>query len=608
LVYVGRSRSLAATLLVLLSLCGCGLFDDEPTPEQAARSFLTAMAAGDNTTASNATDDPQAATALLDKVRNALKPTAVQARFDQIRDSGDGTAEASFTTTWTLGDGREWAYPGTMRLHRDESRPPDRRWVLRWSPEVVHPKLAAQQTLAVRELQPDSAPIVDRDGAPLLAPERVVSVLLYREEAGNVPPVADALAAALSPLDATITAQAIVDGAAKATSGNGYQVALLREADYQGVKPRIYDLPGVRFSLQVRLLPTAGKDFAKQLLPALRTAVEEQTTGKAGWQVVSLNAAGADVDILHEQRPKPGVTVTTTLSRATQLAAENAVRNVPQQAMIVAIQASTGEVLAVAQNAAADAAGPLALTGRYPPGSTFKIVTAAAALQAGVANAGSPLPCPGTMAIDGRLVPNINRFDLGTVPLHTAFANSCNTTFARLAADLPPAALPDAARQLGLGVDFVMPGATTITGSVPPGATAVERAEAGFGQGKVVASPFGLALAAATVASGRPPVPTLIRGSQTTADAAPAAPPPAVLDALRPMMREVVTAGSGTGLAGVPGEVHGKTGTAQFGDGTHSHGWFVGYRGDVAFAVLVVDGGASAPAVAAAARFLTAIP
>ena len=596
-------------LLILFSLTGCGLFgDDEPTADEAARSFLTALAGGDNAAAGNATDDPQAATALLDKVRQALEPSAVSAQVDQVRDPGSGQAEASFTITWTLGEGRQWSYPSTLTLLRDESRPPPQRWVVRWSPDTLHPKLAAQQTLAVREQQPDPAPVVDREGAPLLAPERVVSVLLYRQEAGNVRAVADALAAALSPLDPTIAAATIVDGAAKTTGGNGYQVALLREADYQGVKPRIYELPGVRFSLQVRMLPPAGRDFAKQLLPTVRTAVEPQVTGKAGWRVVTLDAAGAEVETLHEQQPQPGTTVTMTLSRATQLAAENAIRELPQQAAIVALQASTGEVLAVAQNPPADAAGPIALTGRYPPGSTFKIVTASAALQAGVANADTPVPCPGTTVIDGRLVPNINRFDLGTVPLHSAFANSCNTTFARLAADLPPAALPDAARQLGIGVDFVMAGATTVTGSVPPGATTVERAEAGFGQGKVVVSPFGLAVAAATVASGRLSPPTLIRGAQTTVDATPAAPPPAVLEALRPMMREVVTLGSGSVLARVPGEVRGKTGTAQFGDGTHSHGWFAGYRGDLAFAVLVVDGGASGPAVQAAARFLTALP
>ena len=605
---VSRSWAFALVLLLLLALTGCGLFgDDEPRPEDAAGAFLSAIAAGDSAAAGAVTDDPPAAEALLTKVREALQPTAVQAQLDQVRDPGGGTAEASFTITWTFGDDRKWSYPGTMQLHHDVINPEDRRWVVTWSPAVVHPKLSAQQTLAVRELQPDPAPIVDREGAPLLAPERVVAVLLYREDAGNVRQVADALAAALSPFDSTITAEAIVDGAAQATGGNGYQVALLREADYQSIKPRIYDLPGVRFSLQTRMLPTPGRDFAKQLLPTVRTAAESQVNGKAGWRVVSLDAAGAEVDTLHDQPPLPGTTVTTTLSRGVQVAAEGAIKDLPQQAMIVAVQASTGEVLAVAQNAPADAAGTIALTGRYPPGSTFKIVTASAALQAGVANGDTPLPCPGTTVIDGRQIPNINRFDLGTVPMHRAFANSCNTTFAQLAAGLPANALTDAARQLGLGVDFVMTGATTITGSVPPGETTVERAEAGFGQGKVVVSPFGMALVAATVASGRMPAPTLIRDTKTTTDTASGSAPPAVLEALRPMMREVVTAGSATALARVPGEVHGKTGTAQFGDGTHSHGWFVGYRGDLAFAVLLVDAGSSGPAVQAAARFLAAV-
>lgn len=606
---VTRPGVSAMVLLLMLSLTGCGLFgDDEPTAEDAARAFLSAFAAGDTAAAGQQTDDPRAAGAQLAKIREALGPTAVQTRLDQVRDPGNETAEASFTTTWTLGENREWSYPATMELHHDATSPDRVRWVVRWTPELVHPSLSAQQTLAVREEQPEPAPIVDRDGAPLVAPERVVAVLLYREDAGNVRQVADALGAVLSPLDPSITADAIVDGAAKSTAGNAYQVAVLREVDYQGVKPRIYDLPGVRFSLQTRVLPTAGRDFAKQLLPTLRTAAEPQITGKPGWRVVSLDVAGAEVETLHEVPPQPGTTVVTTLSRGVQIAAENAIRDIGQQAVIVAMQASNGEVLAVAQNPAADAAGPIALTGRYPPGSTFKIVTASAAMQAGVVNADTPVGCPGTTVIDGRLIPNINRFDLGTVPLHTAFANSCNTTFARLATDLPPPALTDAAHQLGVGVDFLMAGATTITGSAPPGQTSAERAEAGFGQGKVVVSPFGMTVVAATVASGRTPTPTLIRGMTTTVDTTPAAPPPAVLEALRPMMREVITGGSGTALRGLPGEVHGKTGTAQFGDGSHSHGWFVGYRGDLALAVLVVDGGASGPAVQAASRFLRAIP
>jgi cell division protein FtsI/penicillin-binding protein 2 len=70
------------------------------------------------------------------------------------------------------------------------------------------------------------------------------------------------------------------------------------------------------------------------------------------------------------------------------------------------------------------------------------------------------------------------------------------------------------------------------------------------------------------------------------------------------MMRAVVTEGTATKLSELP-DVRGKTGTAQFGDGERSHGWFVGYQGDVAFAVLIVGGGSSKPAVDVAHRFLT---
>ena len=600
--FVTRLCTVLLSVILLATLTSCGLFGGDPKPQDTAQVFVRAIADGDNATASQLTDQPTEAAALLGKIRTALGPSAVRAELDQVRDSGADTASASFTATWVVGDGREWTYPSTFDLRRTGDK--DRPWMVHWSPTVLHPKLSAQQTIAVREEQPQPAPIVDRDGAPLLAPQRVIVVLLYREQAGDVPAVAAALSGALSRFDAAITKQSIVDGAAKTTDGNGYAVAVLREPDYQSVKDQIYDLPGVRFSAQTRML-APDREFAKQVLPAVRAAVEAQITGKPGWKVVTLDTAGAEVDTLHETSPTPGTTVATTLSRQAQTAAEGAIEAVQQQAMIVALQPSTGEVLAVAQNAAADAAGPIALTGRYPPGSTFKVVTATAALQAGGVNADSAVQCPATTVIDGRSIPNNDGFDLGTVPLHTAFARSCNTTFARLAADLPAQALPDAARQLGLGVDFVVAGATTITGSVPPGDSTVARAEAGFGQGTVVASPLGMALVAATVAHGSMPTPVLIRGSTTTADAAPPAVPANVIDPLRAMMREVVTAGTARALAR-SGEVYGKTGTAQFGDGTHSHGWFVGYRGDLAFAVLIVDAGSSAPAVEAAARFLAA--
>jgi cell division protein FtsI/penicillin-binding protein 2 len=126
--------------------------------------------------------------------------------------------------------------------------------------------------------------------------------------------------------------------------------------------------------------------------------------------------------------------------------------------------------------------------------------------------------------------------------------------------------------------------------------------ENSFGQGNVVASPFGMALVAATAASGKTPAPTLMRGKPPVANDVAAAPPQSVLQPLRAMMREVVTGGTAKQLAGIPG-LAGKTGTAEAGGGT-AHGWFVGYQNNVAFAVFVENAGSSKSALDATAAFL----
>jgi cell division protein FtsI/penicillin-binding protein 2 len=132
-----------------------------------------------------------------------------------------------------------------------------------------------------------------------------------------------------------------------------------------------------------------------------------------------------------------------------------------------------------------------------------------------------------------------------------------------------------------------------------------ERTEDGFGQGKVLVSPFGMALAAATVAAGKTPVPQLIVGRQTgiKGQNPPISPP--MLDGLRSMMRLVVTNGTAKDIAG-SGDVHGKTGEAEFEGG--SHAWFAGYRGDMAFAALIVGGGSSEYAVRMTKQMLDSLP
>src|SRR5205085_11539184 len=97
-------------------------------------------------------------------------------------------------------------------------------------------------------------------------------------------------------------------------------------------------------------------------------------------------------------------------------------------AAIVVVQASTGEVRAVA-NAPADSTYDRALTGRYPPGSAFKVVTAAALLQSGV-TLDTVVPCPARVVVGGKPFTNFEVEAPGPVPFLTDFARSCNTAFA----------------------------------------------------------------------------------------------------------------------------------------------------------------------------------
>jgi cell division protein FtsI/penicillin-binding protein 2 len=134
--------------------------------------------------------------------------------------------------------------------------------------------------------------------------------------------------------------------------------------------------------------------------------------------------------------------------------------------------------------------------------------------------------------------------------------------------------------------------------------SSVQRVEDSIGQGNIKVSPLGMALVAATVVAKKPVTPQLRADQKTQVGVGYSAPPAAVLGQIQTMMREVVTSGTAAALARF--NAAGKTGTAETeSQGDNAHGWFVGYRGDVAFAVLVVDGKGSGVAVNTAAAFLS---
>ncbi|ORL36980.1 penicillin-binding protein [Prescottella equi] len=563
---------LAVASALVLSGCGGG----DPSPEQR---FADALASGDVQAAADLTSDPAAASTAITAMLDGLN---AQGRSFSVSENGDAF---TLSADWSFGDGKQWQYSTEGRVDGD---------VIAWDPAVLAPGLAAGSTVRFTPTSGTPAEVRASDGQPIMT-QQVVTLVDVQAPADTA-----ALARLLNPIVPTITAESLGADLGK-SDGKPITAVALREQDVEPVRDQLAAVPGVELVQQTRLL-TVDRALSSPVLADLTTVWQEQQDESAGWAVQLVNADGT-ARRLAGQDAAPVPDIDTTLDLRLQTRAEDALASVPQPAAIVALRPSTGAVLAVAQNAPADAQGAIALTGLYPPGSTFKTVTTSAALQAGKVTPDTVLPCPGTENIEGRQIPNDDNFDLGSVPLHSAFAHSCNTTMGRLAVSLPPDALQQAALQFGLGVDYVTPGLTTVTGTVPTAQTPAERVESAIGQGAVTASPFGMALVAASIANGTTPAPTMIVGKPGAADRS-VTPTPADVDAaLRSMMRETVTDGTARTLADLP-NLEGKTGTAEYGEGTRPHGWFVGMDGDLAFAVFVAGADSSGPALEAAGRFL----
>ncbi|PBA08531.1 penicillin-binding transpeptidase domain-containing protein [Mycobacterium avium] len=582
--------ALLATCTLLLGSTGCSMFNS-PEPQDAFNAFADALHRKDSTAAAGDTTDSSAAGPTITSMFDGMGKNAT---LDVKATPGDGdnTSTATLTYTWSFGPGRQFHYDTTAiatKVGED--------WKVRWAPALLHPKLRPGVSFQFSENKALLTPVVDRNGQPLLNWQTVGVVTLSRDHIES----AAALAPVVARFDDTIAGDSITN------QFNGNQddrvtVIKLREPDLAQVSDQLDAIAGVTVAKQGALL-TADPNLHSPAISGLPDVWRKTIDATAGWSVDLVDDQGGPTDHLAATGPSDTKPVRTTLDPKLQLLAQLAVATDPRPTVLVAIAPSTGAILAAAQNDAANAHGPIAFTGLYPPGSTFKTVTTAAALQIGLATADTPEPCPGTVTIENRTIPNEDHFDLGTIPLAQAFSHSCNTTMAALADRLPADALPNTARSFGIGVDYVVAGITTVTGKVPGAATPAQRVENGIGQGTVTVSPFGLAVAEASLAHGSTITPTLLPDQQTTASAPSAPIPPAVTDALRAMMRLTVIDGTATVLKDIDG-LGGKTGTAEFGDNTHSHGWFAGIVGDIAFATLVVGGDSSAPAVTVSGNFL----
>jgi cell division protein FtsI/penicillin-binding protein 2 len=629
-VRIRRGPVLATLLLLSVPVLGACSGSSEDDVRDAAQAFLDAWAGGDTAAAARATTDPDAATALLEQTATDLPEAALSAELGEVT-VDDGTATVGWTATWDLAAAPEWTYESSLRLEEG-----DDEWQVVAEPALVHPELGEGQHLELTRALPDRAPVTDAAGAPLFTPTEVVNVGVDPAQVTDLPSLAAGLSAATG-----VPAEEIIADVEAAPEGQFVPVITLRRPDFEAIRAQVFDLPGAVFPTDTRLLAPSARFAAALLgrvgtataevieesvedgspryadgdqlgLSGLQRAFQEQLAGTPGFtvSVVSTDEGTADPGLeIAAVEPGPGTPLQTPLVPALQNAADAAVAGQQLPTHLVVVRPGTGELLAVSSNEAADAGN--ALSGQFPPGSSMKTISATALLSTGTLTPDTPVACPGTTTVEGREFENQDQFDLGTVPFSEAFAQSCNTTFIQQALGLPDGALAEAASSYGVGADWQLP-VSIFSGSVPSDSTGTTKAANAIGQGEVLMSPAQLALVAAGIASGTPAAPVEVVGGEA-AGPAPAGPGQAVLDALRPLMRQVVLSGTATAL-GDRGEVYGKTGTAEYGSNTppDAHGWFMGYQlagpqGDIAFAVLVEGGQSSSVAVGVTDAFLAGL-
>jgi cell division protein FtsI/penicillin-binding protein 2 len=508
--------------------------------------------------------------------------------------------------------GGRWDYSSTVALHKAKEG-----WQVVWEPTVVHPKLLKGDRLETRQLAQTRAGILAMDGTELIKLRPVVVVGIWPAKVvGPKDKLVSDLAAALKPVFTLDNPSDLLTRIGNPANNDQFiEVVTLRREAYDTVRPQLQALSGMKFNEDQRMLAESrtfgsailgsvgavtkeimdanpGKYAATDLVGrgGLEQRWDQRLRGSGGVKVVAARKApdGTTQDReLYVAEAKPGDPLKTTLDPKTQRAAEAALAPFSQRSALVAIRISDGAILAVANKTDLN----LAFTAQVPPGSTFKTVTALGLLENGKVTPDQIVNCPKFLNVNGRQIQNSGQFELGAVPFSVDFYKSCNTAFASLAPQLGPDGLAQAGASVGLGQKWDL-GIDAFTGKVSSGGDAAERAAAAFGQGTTVVSPVAMAAVAAAVARGQWKQPYLLADVPVRPAADGPALKPSTVDPLRAMMRQVVTDGTATQLNDVP-NVSGKTGTAEYvtGDPEKTHAWFIGWQGDLAFAVFVEQGG-----------------
>ncbi|MCX5558347.1 penicillin-binding transpeptidase domain-containing protein [Streptomyces sp. NBC_00038] len=343
-------------------------------------------------------------------------------------------------------------------------------------------------------------------------------------------------------------------------------------------------------------LTTAKYPSLGTVLDGLREKYGKTAGGKAGVELQVIRKAAAkgeektpDKTLLTLSKGTPG-TVKTTLSPTLQAAAEKEVAKKAKSSVVLMIP-STGEILAVANQSHGF---NTAFQGSLAPGSTMKVITSSLLIDEGLASADKQHVCPKTFTYGHWKFHNDDDFEIKNGTFKASFARSCNTAFISQAPELENNSLTKQAQQVfGLGMDNWAIGVPSFDGAVPVQSDA-QMAASLIGQGGVRMNPLNMASVASTVAAGVFHQPYLVAPSVDDRKLATASRTLSAdtLSQLRELMQYTAAYGTAAeAMSGLGPDYGAKTGSAEVDGQEKPNGWFTAYKGDLAAAGVVQQGG-----------------
>lgn len=561
---------------------------------------------------------------------------------EESEDSEESGASASSDESAT--PEQDWTYTTEAALTWDEE---SETWVPQLTPQTLVPGLAEDGAVAVETVRADRGRILDTAEDPLAANREVQRIgidkshVLDQLSADGATPSEEEIDEQLE-ASATELAEVLdldvatfVERVQSAGERAWVEFIVLRDDGSETIPTEaIAQIPGAAANPDTMVLgPTRsfarsvlgsyGTPTAEQVensdgqlqageaagLSGLQSTFDEKLGGSDGLSITVDNSAakpseipsGEPVEFTRE--PTDGDSITTTLDTEVQQLAEDTIADSDVPAGLAVVRPSDGHILAAADGPES-MSWPVALSGSYAPGSTFKIVTALSMLRNGMTSE-TTVDCPPTINIGGSEIDNYDGYPsafLGQISLADAVAESCNTVFVGQWQDITAQQEHDAAVALGLVPEPIIGYDGAFLGSVPADSEGTQHAANLFGQGVVEASPLGMATVAASVAAGDTVTPRLVTTPEidpSQNDQLPGNTPITEDEAatLRELMAGPVESGTVPILQDVPGaDVLAKTGTGQFvAEGeTLAHTWIMAIHGDLAVALFFNEGLAGA--------------